>query len=133
MSAETRLPEGFVVTHADGANWNTGLRAFFAYRDLGVANATGGRVGAHLIRARDAMSEPSERHHHTLDFQLVYVLRGWVEFEYDGVGRVRLEPGSCVVQPPGISHTEMAHSADLEMLELTLPAEFATTLDTQRE
>ncbi len=129
MSKHDTLPEGFVVTHADGANWNTGLRAFFAYRDLGVANATGGRAGAHLIRARDAMSEPGTRHHHTLDFQLVYVLQGWVEFEYDGVGRVRLEPGSCVVQPPGISHTEIAHSADLELLELTLPAEFATTLD----
>ncbi len=133
MSKHDTLPEGFVVTHADGANWNTGLRAFFAYRDLGVATATQGRVGAHLIRARNAMSEPGERHHHTLDFQLVYVLKGWVEFDYDGVGRVRLEPGSCVVQPPGLAHTEVAHSADLELLELTLPAEFATAVDAHSE
>ena len=128
-NSETTVPEGFVVSHACDANWNTGLRAFFAYRDLGVATATGGRVGAHLIRARGTMSEPGERHHHTLDFQLVYVLRGWVEFAYDRVGTVRLEPGSCVVQPPGISHVELAHSDDLELLELTLPAEFATSLD----
>jgi len=42
------------------------------------------------------------------------------------VGRVRLEPGSSVVQPPGIRHAELAHSADLEMLEITLPAHFET-------
>ena len=117
------------ISHARDADWDAGLREFFAYRDLGVAGATHGRVGAHVIRARGASEAPGERHHHTLDFQLVYVLRGWVEFEYDGVGRVRLEPGSSVVQPPGIRHAEFAHSADLEMLEITLPAEFPTTPD----
>jgi len=120
---------GVAVSHASDADWDSGLREFFAYRDLGVAAATGGRVGANVIRARGASEGPGERHHHALDFQFVYVLRGWVEFEYEGVGRVRLEPGSSVVQPPGIRHIELAHSADLEMLELTLPAEFATAVD----
>jgi mannose-6-phosphate isomerase-like protein (cupin superfamily) len=118
--------EGFSVSHARDADWDAGLRAFFAYRDLGAATATGGRVGAHPIRARGASDAGGERHHHELEFQLVYVLRGWVEFDYEGVGPVRLEPGSCVVQPPGIRHTELGHSADLELLEITLPAEFTT-------
>ena len=126
MSTEASLPAGFALSHARDANWDAGLREFFAYRDLGVAAATSGQVGVHLIRARGASSSRGERHAHTLEFQFVYVLRGWVEFEYDGVGRVRLEPGSSVVQPPGIGHVELAHSDDLEMLELTLPAEFAT-------
>ena len=118
--------DGFALSHAGDARWDAGLRSYFEYRDLGVAEATGGRVGAHVIRAREASSAAGERHRHALDFQLVYVLRGWVEFEYEGVGRVRLEPGSSVVQPPGIRHTEMAHSDDVEMLEVTLPARFAT-------
>lgn len=120
---------GFAVSHARDADWDAGLRTFFAYRDLGVAAATNGRVGAHVIRARGASDAPGERHHHALDFQLVYVVRGWVDFEYDGVGRVRLEPGSSVVQPPGIRHVELAHSDDLEMLEITLPAEFPTAAE----
>ena len=124
----TNVPAGFVVTHASSSTWDDGLRAFYAYRDLGVAAATGGRVGAHLIRARDDSTTIGERHHHALEFQFVYVLRGWIEFDYEGVGRVRLEPGSSVVQPPGIRHTELAHSGDLEMLELTLPAQFETAL-----
>lgn len=117
---------GFAVSHARDASWDAGLRGFFAYRDLDVATATGGRVGAHVIRARGASTEPGEKHRHTLEFQLVYVLCGWVEFHYDGVGRVRLEAGSSVVQPPGIGHAELSHSEDLEMLEITLPARFET-------
>ena len=120
------FPPGFALSHARDADWNAGLRAFFAYRELGVAAATEGRVGAHLIRARGASAAAGEHHSHALDFQFVYVLRGWIEFEYEGVGRVRLEPGSSVVQPPGIRHVELAHSDDLEMLELTLPAAFST-------
>ena len=34
--------------------------------------------------------------------------------------------GSCVHQPPGIRHAELGHSDDLELIEITLPAEFAT-------
>ena len=57
----------------------------------------------------------------------MYVLQGWVEFEYEDVGQVRLEKGSSVLQPPGIRHREVTHSADLELLEITNPAEFVTT------
>ncbi len=57
---------------------------------------------------------------------MVYVLKGWIEFEYEGVGRVRLRKGSCVYQPPGIRHTELGHSRDIEMIEITMPADFQT-------
>ena len=103
-----------------------GLRSFFEYRDLGIARATGGKVLAHVIRARPGRQAKPEPHYHGVTFQMVYVLKGWVEFEYEGVGRVRLRKGSCVYQPPGIRHTELRHSRDLELIEITLPAEFPT-------
>jgi quercetin dioxygenase-like cupin family protein len=59
---------------------------------------------------------------------MVYVLKGWVRFEYEGTGEVTLQAGSCVHQPPGIKHREIAHSDDIEMLEITSPAEFKTRL-----
>lgn len=117
-----------LVKHADHADFDAGLRAFFAYRDLGIAKASGGRIGAHVIRAVPGEGAKPEWHTHTLDFQMVYVLRGWVEFEYEDIGAVRLEPGASVYQPPGIRHREVAHSDDLELLEITSPAEFETAM-----
>ncbi|MEP7283542.1 MAG: cupin domain-containing protein [Rubrivivax sp.] len=117
---------GFVATHARDAVFERGLRSFFAYRDLGIEQATDGRVVAHVIRAVDGTQMVGGAHRHDATFQLVYVLQGWIEFEYEGQGRVRLEAGSCVHQPPGIRHRELGHSADLELLEIVMPGDFAT-------
>jgi quercetin dioxygenase-like cupin family protein len=116
------------VSHADDAAFDAGLRAFFAYRDLGIAGASGGRIGAHVIRAVPGAGPKPSWHTHTLDFQMVYVLRGWAEFEYEDIGTVRIEAGASVYQPPGVRHREIAHSDDLELLEITSPAEFETHL-----
>jgi quercetin dioxygenase-like cupin family protein len=117
---------GFVVSHARDANFQRGLRSFFEYRDLGIRHATDGRVEAHVIRAAAGTEFSSQPHLHQTIFQLVYILKGWIEFEYEGQGCVRLEAGSCVHQPPGIRHREVGHSADIEMLEIVLPANFKT-------
>jgi quercetin dioxygenase-like cupin family protein len=116
----------FVASHAKDAHFSRGLRSFFEYRDLGIEQATQGRVVAHVIRAAEGQGFSSQPHLHHTSLQLVYVLKGWIEFEYEGQGRVRLEAGSCVHQPPGIRHRELGHSDDIEMLEVVLPAGFAT-------
>ena len=120
-----------VVSHRKARDFKSGgLRDFFEYRDLGIRQATKGRVGVHVIRAVPVTGQKrikgSDAHQHALDFQMVYVLKGWVEFEYEGLGKVRLKPGSSVYQPPGIRHREIAHSRDLELIEITLPAAFDT-------
>ena len=116
----------FVVTHAKDARFEKGLRSFFEYRDLGMKAATGGRVTASVIRAAGSHEFSSQPHLHKTQFQLVYVLKGWIEFEYEGQGVVRLEAGSCVHQPPEIRHRELGHSHDVELLEVVLPADFDT-------
>ena len=118
--------QGFVVSHARDAGFERGLRSFYEYRDLGIRRATAGRVEAHVIRAAAGKEFSSQPHRHKTSFQLVYVLRGWIEFEYEGQGLVRLEAGSCVHQPPEIRHREVGHSEDIEMLEIVLPANFET-------
>lgn len=118
--------QGFVATHARDATFTRGLRSFYEYRDLGIQAATDGRVAAHVIRAAAGSEFASQPHLHRTQFQLVYVLKGWIDFEYEGQGVVRLEAGSCVHQPPGIRHRELGHSDDIEMLEIVLPAGFTT-------
>ncbi len=118
----------FSVSHLKDAVFESaGLRDFFEYRDLGIKAATGGRVGGHVIRAKPGAGHGSSGwHRHALDVQLVYILKGWVRFDYEGVGEVLLEAGAFVHQTPGIRHVEIAHSEDVEILEITLPAEFET-------
>ncbi len=115
-----------VVSHDDPSCFTTGLRSFFAYRDLGIRHVTGGKVGAHVIRAVPGEGPKPAWHTHDLTFQMVYVLKGWVRFEYEGAGEVLLKSGTSVYQPPGIRHREIEHSDDLELLEITLPGEFET-------
>ncbi len=117
----------FAVSHLRNAAFKAdGLRAFFAYRDLGIRDATDGKVDAHVIRAVPGAPFAGKPHLHRTTFQLVYVLKGWIEFEYEGQGIVRLEAGSSVYQPPSIRHREVGHSDDVEMLEIVMPADFAT-------
>lgn len=116
----------FAVNHAADATFERGLRPFFEYRDLGIARATDGRVVAHVIRAVPGAGFSSQPHRHHTQFQLVYVLKGWVEFEYEGQGTVRLEAGDSVHQPPGIRHRELGHSDDVELLEVVMPGDFTT-------
>ena len=65
-------------------------------------------------------------HIHHLDFQMIYILKGWVTFEYEGQGEVTFRPGSAALQPPRIRHREIQHSDDLELIEITSPAAFET-------
>lgn len=117
---------GFTVTHAKDATFERGLRSFFEYRDLGIKQVTAGQIDAHVIRAAAGTDFSSQPHLHKTKFQIVYVLKGWIEFEYEGQGTVRLEAGSCVYQPPEIRHREVGHSDDVEMLEIVMPADFKT-------
>jgi len=103
-----------------------GLRPFFEYRPLGLDKLTAGKVGAHVIRAKPGKHADAPRHTHSLEFQFVYVLKGWAIFAYEGHGRHKLVAGSTVYQPPGIKHQEIDHSEDFEVLEITMPAEFET-------
>jgi len=131
-SSSTRKINRFNVSRAASAIFKgEGLRSFFTYRDLGIKTATGGRIGAHVIRATRACSEGTGAHKHVLGFQFVYVLKGRVAFWYDGHGKVVLGPGDCVHMPPEIHHQLIEGSSDLEMLEITSPATFAT-LDVKR-
>ena len=117
----------FRVSHLKGSKFERrGLRSYFEYRDLGIRRATRGKVVAHVIRARAGKAPHGEWHLHDCKLQFVYVLKGWVEFEYEGVGRVTMRAGSCFYQPPRIRHREIRHSRNLEMIEVVAPGRFKT-------
>jgi quercetin dioxygenase-like cupin family protein len=121
------FPKGaFNIARAKGAKWRVGLRPHFEYRDLGIDHATEGKVLAQVIRARQPSDGPGDEHLHELDFQMVYILRGWMKTRFEGEGERILEAGDCMYQRPGIAHRVLDYSDDLEVLEITIPADFET-------
>ena len=123
-----RKPQRFAVSHLREEDFDAGLRAYSAYRDLGLAPATGGLVQAHVIRMTKPFEEGevSTPHYHDVDFQMVYVLKGWFSSEFEGEGVHTFSAGSCWIQPPRIKHTVRGYSDDCELLEIVLPADFET-------
>jgi quercetin dioxygenase-like cupin family protein len=121
------VPKGaFHVTHLKDGAFERGLRPYFEYRDLGMARATDGKVLAQVIRAAGP-GERGDLHYHVLDFQMVYVLKGWAQVEFPTLGKtVRLAEGSCMYQEPGIHHRVLEYSDDYTVIEITIPADFPT-------
>ena len=105
-----------------------GLRTYAHYRSLGIADATHGLAQAHVIRLIGPCNpaEVSKLHFHDVEFQMVYVLKGWVKTYMEGQGETMMKEGSCWTQPPRIKHLIMDYSDDVELLEVILPAEFKT-------
>jgi Cupin domain len=123
-----RAPQRFTVSHARDAAFDHGLRSYAAYRDLGIAAATSGLMQAHIIRFKPPFrpKEASTPHYHDVEFQMVYVLKGWYRTAFEGEGEHTFEAGSCWIQPPKIKHAVLGYSDDCELLEIVLPADFAT-------
>ena len=115
------------VKPADTAWRSGGLRDFFLYKDLGVADATAGRVIAHLVKANEAPEKGTGWHRHEADFQIVYMTKGWARFMY-GDQETLVQAGDCIHQRPGIAHYLFDYSPDMEYLEIVGPADF-TSID----
>ena len=114
--------------HRDEDFAPNGLRAYAHYRDLGIAGATDGLAQAHVIRLIGPCNpaEVSKLHFHDIEFQMVYVLKGWVKTYLEGQGETLMKEGSCWTQPPRIKHLILDYSDRCELLEVILPAEFKT-------
>ena len=114
------------ISTAKDAQFVPGRRHFFKYRDLGVTEATGGKMRAQVTSAKSAMDRETGWHFHTCDMQFVYVLKGWVDLEFAGGHKARFGAGDSVMIPGGMPHQETATSEDLELVEVSVPAEMGT-------
>ena len=102
-----------------------GLRDFFRYRDLGIADATDGRVLVQLVQANAPPEAGTGWHYHEADYHVVVMLRGWAKFMYED-DETLVVAGDVVHQRPGIRHFLFDYSPDMEFLEIVSPADFGT-------
>ena len=109
-----RSSQIFRVSHHSEDDFEVGLRRYAKYRDLGMAKATSGMVQAHVIRFVPPCrpEEVSKLHYHDVEFQMIYVLKGWIKTELEGQGAHVMRPGSAWIQPPRIKHKVLDYSDD---------------------
>lgn len=132
--AETAAPVGSTLVNpdtklayatAETAPFVPGRRDFLKYRDLGVTDASKGRMRAQITVATGAM-RPTGWHYHVCESQLVYAVRGWVDLQFEDGRKIRVKAGESVYIPGGFKHNETAMSDDFEILEVSVPAEMGT-------
>ena len=77
--------------------------------DLGIADASHGLAQAHVIRLIGPCNpaEVSKLHFHDVEFQMVYVLKGWVKTYMEGQGETMMKEGSCL--DPAAAHQASDH------------------------
>lgn len=108
--------------------WHAG-RAGMMYRDV-LPDRMDGKVAVSHIRLTQGGEVPDYVHYHKVEFQVIYCLTGRIKVVYEGQGGpFWLEPGDCVLQPPGIRHRVLECEANSEVIEVTMPAEHETWAD----
>lgn len=103
-----------------------GDRADFTYRDFGIADLTGDRVRIRVIRPIRRQVPATGWHSHTMG-QFAFGIRGWAHVDFPGQPRLRLGIGDGLTVAAGTAHDAADHSADFAMIDVCLPATYATT------
>jgi uncharacterized protein YjlB len=65
-------------------------------------------------------------HFHGWAGAFVYMLSGWVDLEFEDGQKLRIQSGESLYIPGGLRHNETAASKDLELLEISVPADMGT-------
>ena len=112
-----------VVLRSGAHAWSVGARSEFTYRDLGLAGASGGAIGARHVRRVGAGAIGFDWHCHDADFQFNYVIAGSATVETEHGERHRLSPGDAICQPGLHRVRELDFSEDYECIQIAVPAE----------
>ena len=120
---------GQKIAHARAAQPTLvkGRRDFFKYRDLEVADASAGRLRAQVMSSSKGMSRPTGWHYHECDGQFIYILKGWVDLEFEDGRTIRVEQGDSLFIPGYLRHNEIRTSDTMEILEVSAPGVMGTT------
>ncbi|MCE8521558.1 cupin [Ruegeria pomeroyi] len=115
----------FVYNRAEGAEWSPFRLPGYICRDTTIAANTKGVAGVQVVRRGQGVPQWAA---HDTDILFTFVMNGTVTLEGEGRDPYPLEQGDAFVIPPGMRTLLSDPSDDIELLEVTLPGTFTTTL-----
>lgn len=110
----------FVFHVASGAPWAPWRGPGFEMRDTGIGQATRGLAGVRVMRPHAATASVTQAH--ATEFCFYFVLSGTVSFVLDGQTE-HLGNDNSITIPGDMPYSLTNASADLSLLEVTLPAD----------
>jgi quercetin dioxygenase-like cupin family protein len=121
-------PEMFDLLQDDSFRTVPGTEAA-EVRDLkAVRKFTGGDVAAIVTRVAPGATWEPTAWHMTSNSQIAYVTRGWIDFEFEDLGVVRLKQGDSMLLPARCRHRETEVSPDYEIIQVLLPRNSDATI-----
>jgi quercetin dioxygenase-like cupin family protein len=87
-------------------------------RDLGIGELTGGELTALVVRIDPEGAYVENLHRHDEGFSLAYVLKGWLDVEFEEIGVQHLAPGTVIPAYNGPRHHELGCGDGFELLLL---------------
>ena len=115
----------FVHHKADGASWAPFRIPGLQSRDTTIARNTQNVAGVHVVRPDTGHTVWTA---HDADILFTFVMEGSMRLEAEGRESYVLERGDAFVIPPLERVRYSDRSDDLELLEVSLPGAFKTTL-----
>lgn len=108
-----------------------GRREFFKYMDLGVRDATDGKLGVkYIVGEGGAFNTEGDNttgwHFHDCDWQWTFLISGEIELLFEDGTRQVKTAGASAFTPGYVKHNEVRMSGRLEAIEITCPAEMST-------
>lgn len=121
---QRRLFGGQLFVHHEvaRATWHPWKSVGFEYRDIGIGLATDNLAGVRVVRLSGEGSQPSHQYHHDGEFLFLFILQGEATLLSEEHGQQQMLPGDSSVIPAQLQASLTNTSADLEFLEVTLPA-----------
>lgn len=115
----------FVYNQAANAEWSPFRLPGFIARDTTINANTKGVAGVKVIRRGEGETKWAR---HDADIHFTFVMEGEMTLMGEGKNPWRLSSGDAFVIPPEMMTRYADPTDDIELLEVTLPGEFATTL-----
>ena len=109
----------FVHHRVSGATWLSGPSNCFETRDTGIGRATANLAAAVVLRSTGR--DPSQVLCHRAEFLFNFVLRGSMSLRVPAENGFLLKADDCFVIPPDTRFVLSNISADLQLLQVTLP------------
>ncbi len=109
------------------ADWTAGPLPGFEFRDTGINAASKGVASVFVCRPSKDSAEPVQISHNA-DILFTFVMDGSMELEAEGHELQKLKSGDAFVIPPRARYRLRDFENDLQLLQVSLPGNTATTI-----